>query len=167
MERAAVSEDAMFRTVTAAVVAALVTVTPALAADRAAANDAAATATADARPVYFDSSLPPVKFGAETRGAVLPGLYVSLAGLNALDAYTTSKGLELGAAEANPLMRGVANNRAMLWAVKGGVTAGSVILAERMWRKNNKVGAIAVMAVSNGMMAVVAARNASVIRTLR
>jgi hypothetical protein len=36
-----------------------------------------------------------------------------------------------------------------------------------MWRKNNKVGAIAVMAVSNGMMAVVAARNASVIKTLR
>jgi hypothetical protein len=168
MVRAAVSEDAMFRTVTAAVVAALVTVTPAFAADRAAANDAATTtAHADAPTVYFDSSLPPVKFGAETRGAVLPGLYVSLAGLNALDAYTTSKGLELGAAEGNPLMRGVVSNRAMLWAVKGGVTAGSVILAERMWRKNNKVGAIAVMAVSNGMMAVVAARNASVIKTLR
>jgi hypothetical protein len=169
MTRAAVSEDAMFRTVTAAVVAALVTVTPAFAADRPAANDAAgATANADAAAtVYFDSSLPAVKFGAETRGAVLPSLYVSLAGLNALDAYTTSKGLALGAAEGNPLMRGVASSPAMLWAVKGGVTAGSVFLAERMWRKNNKVGAIAVMAVSNGMMAVVAARNASVIRTLR
>ena len=158
----------MFRTVTAAVVAALVTVTPAFAADRPAADTAATTANADAAAtVYFDSSLPAVKFGAETRGAVLPSLYVSLAGLNALDAYTTSKGLALGAAEGNPLMRGVASSPAMLWAVKGGVTAGSVFLAERMWRKNNKVGAIAVMAVSNGMMAVVAARNASVIRTLR
>ena len=111
-----------------------------------------------------DWSMAPVKFGPPTRGSVLPALYVSLAGLNAFDAYTTSKGVSLGAEEANPVLKGVANRPAVLWAVKGGVTAGSVFIAERLWRKKNKVGAVAVLLVSNGMMAVVAARNVSVIR---
>jgi hypothetical protein len=102
-----------------------------------------------------------------SRGALLPSLYVSLAGLNAFDAYSTMKGIGRGASEANPLMSGVAGNAAALWAVKGGVTAGSIVLAERLWRQNRKAAAIAVMVASNGVMATVAARNASVLRQTR
>lgn len=160
----------MFRTTAALVLMLLALVVPVQAGDRdnnAGADDAATGATGAATVTMagdVDWSLEPVTFGAPSRGAVLPSLYVSLAALNAFDAYTTSKGLALGAGEANPMMRAVAGRPAVLWAVKGGVTAGSVFIAERLWKKNNKVGAIAVMLATNGMMATVAARNSSVIR---
>jgi hypothetical protein len=64
------------------------------------------------------------------------------------------------------MMRGVAGNSAKLWAVKAASTAGSIWLAERMW-KTNRVGAIVMMVVSNGLSASVAARNASVLKALR
>jgi hypothetical protein len=142
---------------------------PAAAAERpapAAREHAAENRTApEAPPVLaadVDWSAPPVSI-RPTRGAVLPSLYVSLAGLNAYDAYATTAGLARGAAEANPLLRGVAGSPAALWAVKGGVTASSIVVAERLWRRNRKAAAIAVMAVSNGIMAAVAARNARVL----
>lgn len=160
----------MFRTTTAAfVLMVLASVVPVQAADRdkVGVDDVTTVASGSAAVAIasdIDWSLEPVKFGAQSRGAVLPSLYASLAALNAFDAYTTSKGLALGAGEANPMMRAVAGRPAVLWAVKGGVTAGSVFIAERLWKKNNKVGAIAVMLATNGMMATVAARNSSVIR---
>jgi hypothetical protein len=97
------------------------------------------------------------------RGALLPMLYVSLAGLNAFDAYSTQKGLAHGAVEANPMMSGVVGNKAALWAVKGGVTAASIYLSERMWKQGHKAQAVAMMVLSNGVMAAVAAHNAQVI----
>jgi hypothetical protein len=87
-----------------------------------------------------------------------------LAGLNAVDAYTTMKGLSRGATEANPLMKTLTQHPAAFLAVKGGVTAGSILVAERLWRKGRRAQAVAVMVVSNGVMAAVAARNVSVLR---
>jgi hypothetical protein len=173
MTRTVCGEDATFRTAAAFGFALVVAVVPANAADRdnrAAVEETTATAAASTTtPLAAESdwSLRPVRLGKASRGGLLPSLYVSLAGLNAFDAYTTSKGLSMGAVEANPMMRTVAGNPAVLWAVKGGVTAGSVFLAERMWKTNNKAGAIAVMLATNSVMATVAARNASVIRQLR
>jgi uncharacterized protein DUF5658 len=114
-----------------------------------------------------DWSLAPVQLGGPKRGAVLPLLYGTLAGLNAFDAHSTTRGVAGGATEANPLMRAVVGNPAAIWAVKGGVTIASIAVAERLWRQHHRGSAIAVMVISNGMMAVVAARNASVIRQLR
>jgi hypothetical protein len=164
----------MFRKTAATVIFTVLACAPAaLAADRdtatveetGAATTVAALGTAMAGDVDF--SLPPVKFGSASRGALLPSLYASLAVLNAYDAYSTTRGLSLGAVEGNAMMRNVAGRPAVLWAVKGGVTAGSVFIAERLWKNNNKVGAVAVMLATNGMMATVAARNSSVIRSLR
>jgi hypothetical protein len=162
----------MFRTVAATLTLTFATaIAPAYAADRDGAvslNDSVtAVVAADATPVGTDASLPAIHFGQATRGGLLPTLYVSLAALNALDAYTTSKGLSQGASESNPMMRAVVGNQATLWAVKGGATAGSIFLAERLWRNNRKAQAIAVMVATNGMMAAVSARNASVIRQQR
>jgi hypothetical protein len=99
-----------------------------------------------------------------SRGTLLPSLYVSLAALNALDAYTTSRGVQGSVGrESNVMMQGVAGHSAALWAVKGGVTAASIVTAERMWRNHNKVGAIAMMIVSNGVMAAVTANNTRVL----
>lgn len=63
-------------------------------------------------------------------------------------------------------MQGVAGNKAAFWAVKAGTTAASIWLAERMW-KRNRVGAIVTMVAVNGMMASVAAPNASVLKAVR
>ncbi|SRR5712691_7102493 len=111
-----------------------------------------------------DWSLPPVQFGPSPskRPSALPALYVSLAALQAFDAYSTRQGLGRGAQEANPLMRGVAGNPAALWALKAATAAVPMILAERMWRRD-RVGAIVVMALANGVVAAVAANNARVL----
>jgi hypothetical protein len=89
---------------------------------------------------------------------------LSLATLNAYDAYSTTSALGKGAVEANPLMRGVAGTPAALWAVKGGVTAMSIYAAERLWRDNHRVAAIALMAITNGVMAAVVTQNSRVLR---
>jgi uncharacterized protein DUF5658 len=158
----------MFRTA-AALTLTLATLTPAYAADRdgePGINDVIKAVASDTAG-ETDSTLPPVTFGHQSRGGLLPGLYVSLAALNGFDAYTTSKGLSLGAAESNPMMRALAGNQATLWAVKGGVTAGSIFIAERLWQKHHKGRAIAVMLATNGLMAAVSVRNASILRQQR
>jgi len=113
-----------------------------------------------------DWSLPPVEISAGPRPSVLPMLYVSFAALQGFDAYSTTAALARGAQEANPTMRGVAGNSAAVWAVKAASTAASIWFAERLW-KTNRVGAVVTMVVVNGMMASVAARNASVLKALR
>jgi len=51
--------------------------------------------------------------------------------------------------------------------MKAGVTSGSIVLAERLWRSRRRAQAIAVMAAANGMMAAIATRNLSVLRAMR
>ena len=101
------------------------------------------------------------------RGGVLPSLYVTLAGLHAYDGYSTVSGVHRGAAETNPVVKSVAGNPMAMIAVKGGVIAASIFMAERLWKQNRRSAAIATMIVTNGLMAAVAARNASVLRTQR
>ncbi len=105
--------------------------------------------------------------GTTKRGSFLPALYVSLAGLNAFDAYATSKGVALGATESNGLMRGAAGSPVAMWTIKGGVTAGSILMSERLWRSGRKVEALATMVAANALMAVVGARNGAVLASQR
>ena len=115
-----------------------------------------------------DWSAPAVHFGAaDGRGTALSALYVSFAALQIVDGYTTMTGTTRGAQEANPLMAGAAGNRAALWAVKGGATLATIYVAERLWKNHQRGQAIAVMLLSNGVMAAVAAHNSSVLRTGR
>ena len=109
----------------------------------------------------------PVRWVPAARGPVLPSLYVSLIGLEAYDGYSTTRGLKHGALESNTFMRGLAAKPAALWAVKGGATFVSIYMAERLWRKNRRGQAIALMVVTNGLMAAVAGNNASVLRAQR
>jgi len=106
----------------------------------------------------------PVRWVPATRGPVLPSLYASLIVLEAYDGYSTNKGLKNGAIESNSFMRRLAAEPAALWAVKGGATFVSIYVAERLWRKNQRGQAIAVMLATNGLMAAVAMNNASVLR---
>jgi hypothetical protein len=90
-----------------------------------------------------------------------------LAGLNAYDGWSTVKAVRLGAIESNPAVAGIASNAPAMWAVKTGATMASIYAAERLWRRNRKKEAIITMVAVNGVMAMVAARNASVLRGMK
>ncbi len=96
----------------------------------------------------------------------LTALSVAAAALQGLDTYTTMSALKLGAVEANPMMRGAVRNPGVFIAVKASMTAATIFAAQKMW-PTNKVAAIAVLAVSNGVMATVVAHNMSVLRQLK
>jgi hypothetical protein len=85
-------------------------------------------------------------------------LYISFAALQGLDAFTTVRGMNRGTVEANPLVGEMAGNPAALVAMKAGVTGATVLLTERLW-KRNRVAAVAMMAALNGMYAAVVAHN--------
>ena len=155
----------MLRTAAAALLVLLASVAPSVAGERdaeASGNAAPATATsAVARDAAW--SLPPIGLD-HPRGAGLSGLYVSLAALNAVDGITTAKGLHSGTAtEANVMLGSVARNSAALWALKAGSTAVTIVLAERLRRDGHRGQAIAVMILSNSLMATVVANNAHVL----
>jgi hypothetical protein len=107
-----------------------------------------------------------VDAAAGRRPAALPMLYSGFIALQAFDAYSTRRGLAAGAQEGNALMRGMAGHTATFLAVKAGTTAATIWATERMWKKN-RVGAIVTMVAVNSVMASVAARNASVLKTIR
>jgi uncharacterized protein DUF5658 len=105
--------------------------------------------------------------GAAARGPALPGLYGSLISLQVYDGYSTSRGLQQGAAESNGLMASLATHPAQLWALKGATALTSIYMAEQLWRQHRRGAAIALMVASNAIMAGVAANNAAVLRRLK
>jgi uncharacterized protein DUF5658 len=126
---------------------------------------AAATSLAQ-RPDLASINLA-VPFRAPNRPFALPALYAGSAFLQGYDAYSTLAAIRSGATEANPLMKGITKSPVAFVALKAGLTTASIMSAERLWKDNHRVAAIAMMAASNGMMAMVAAHNASVLRRVR
>jgi hypothetical protein len=140
--------------------------------DDAAPAPAAAVEMAAAAPkqVFITASL--VREGVPNlasakRPPMLSKMYATWLGLQAYDAYSTLAGVSGGATEANPFVNGLTRNRAMFFAAKASMTAVTIGVAEQMWRDHHPGRAIALMVVSNGVMAVVAARNAAVLHELR
>ena len=102
---------------------------------------------------------------ATTRPALLPALYASLGAMQAWDIYSTKAALQAGAREANPTMAPVAGNTGAMLAMKAATTAGTILFAERMWKKN-KVGAIVMLVAVNGATAAVSMHNMRNAKTL-
>ncbi len=94
----------------------------------------------------------------QRRPAVITGMYVSLAGLNALDLYSTSRALANGAREANPIVAAGNGNIGASLVIKTAATGASIYFVEKLWRKT-RAGAIATALVVNGATAAVVARN--------
>ena len=114
--------------------------------------------------------VPPFVIGVVPPGPrppILPVLYASFIGLEGIDGYSTSRGLERGAVESNPFVRWAVDNPATLWTIKGAAAAGSIYAAERLWKRHQRVRAVTVMVVSNAVMAAVAAKNFSAIHASR
>lgn len=101
------------------------------------------------------------------RPLALPALYAGSALLQGYDAYSTLNALNHGAAEANPLMKGITKSPMAFIGLKAGMTTMSIMAAERMWKNNNRLGAVLTMVASNSVMAMVAAHNASVLSKVR
>jgi hypothetical protein len=101
-----------------------------------------------------------------TRPSALPGMYVTLAGLQAYDGYATLRGVRGGSAtETNPLVGGLAKQPAAFWTVKALSTVTTIYFAEQLWRQHKRGQAIVTMVVANAVMGAVAARNTSVLRS--
>jgi hypothetical protein len=101
------------------------------------------------------------------RPMLLPALYGMSAALQGYDAYSTLSALKHGGVEANPVMKGITGNPVAFIGLKAGVTAMSIVAAERMWKNHNRVGAIVTMVVTNGLMSAVAANNAKVLSRVK
>jgi hypothetical protein len=131
---------------------------------------------ADLGPAQNGASIPPLATAAVTSATVLPPaapasgrpaplvpLYISLASLQVLDIDSTMKGLNRGAVEANPLMRGVVGSPPAVIAIKAAVTGVLITSSEKLWKKN-RVAAVLLMVGMNGFYAAVVAHNYSVAR---
>ena len=95
---------------------------------------------------------------AQPESKALNLLHISFVTLEAVDVYTTVRGVNAGAVEANPLMRSTASNPVGLTAMKAGVAASSILLTRRMAR-DHRVAAIVLAAAVNSAYAAVAVHN--------
>jgi hypothetical protein len=108
---------------------------------------AADTAATEAQP--FDVRPP-------ERPAPLVGLYVSLAGLQALDITSTRRAIRAGAAEANPIVAPFAGSALALTVLKAGVTGATIFASERLWKKNRKAALLTMIGLNAAYGAIVA-----------
>jgi hypothetical protein len=88
----------------------------------------------------------------------LAPLYVSFAVLQALDVHSTTRAVNQGGVEANPLLRGVAQQPAALIAVKAGGAASTIWLSQKLARRS-RTGAFVLMTAVNSAYAMVVAHN--------
>ena len=95
--------------------------------------------------------------------ALLSTLYASTAVMQALDAHSTFRALDNGAVEANPLMTGLARNRAAFVAVKA-LVATTTILATRQMARRSKLGAVVTIIALNSAYAMIVRHNYNIAR---
>ena len=96
------------------------------------------------------------------RGVLVP-LYVSFAALQALDVHSTLRAVDAGGVEQNPFLKGLVNQPAALIALKGGVAASTILIADRL-QHHNRIGAIVAMTALNSVYATVVAHNYRTVR---
>jgi hypothetical protein len=111
-----------------------------------------------------NQSAPSAKPQAPKRPAALVPMYISFAGLQALDIHSTHRALKNPSArEANPVARAVVGNQAAFTAAKLGATAGFVLASEKMWKKH-PLAAVLFNIAGNSALAAVVAHNYRVAR---
>jgi hypothetical protein len=106
-------------------------------------------------------------FNKPERPWPLPALYGSSSFLEGYDAYLTLAALKRGASEVNPILKPISGDPVVFIAVKAGLTAASFVGAERLWKDNHRVSAVALMVASNAMMVIVTAHNNAVLQRIK
>ena len=97
----------------------------------------------------------------------LPMLYGSSTFFHSYDTYVTLSAVNAGATELNPVLKPFTNHPVAFIAVKAGLTAASIAVAEQMWKDNHRARAVVLMLLGNAMMVGVTAHNAAVLRRVR
>ena len=97
------------------------------------------------------------------RPAALMPLYLSFAALQGMDIHSTTRALNRGAVEANPVMKEVVGNQGAFIAVKAAGTVGILYAVEKL-RKKNRTAAIVTMVALNAGMAYVVQHNYRVVK---
>jgi hypothetical protein len=93
---------------------------------------------------------------SQERPRALMGLYLSFATLQALDAHSTLRAVNSGRPEANPVLAPFTDRPGMMLAMKATTTVTTVLLTEKLWRRNRTAAVILMVAVNAGYAAVVA-----------
>ncbi len=109
--------------------------------------------------------MPAALRSAQRPAALLP-LYVSFGAVQFADVVSTRTSLQAGGVETNPAVGVLASNSGAMLGFKMATTVGTLCAAEKLWKKN-RVGAVVLMAVLNGVTATVAAHNMRVARASR
>ena len=104
---------------------------------------------------------------AARRSPMLLAMYGSAGLLQAYDGFSTLKAVAAHHVELNPMMAPVVNHPGLVIAAKAAMTIAMISAAEKMWHTNHHKQAIAMLLVSNGLMAAVGAHNAMVLRGQR
>ena len=115
-------------------------------------------AVASFRVISPRSSSGVLEGSRDQRPRILVPLYASLLALEAFDAALTIRGLQNGAAEANPAMSGVVGSPAAFVALKMGAATASIVAVERL-RKRHPKAAAALIVLMDPVMATVVANN--------
>ncbi|HUQ11895.1 MAG TPA: DUF5658 family protein [Steroidobacteraceae bacterium] len=92
------------------------------------------------------------------RPAALVPLYLTFAGLQAVDVHSTMSALGNGARESNPVMRSALGSPTQMFLLKSGTAAGVMLLSEKLWR-HNRAAAVITMVMLNSAYATIAAHN--------
>ena len=135
--------------------------------ERATLGDGAVAPVAEATPLVAPAPSSPntaeVGRARERRPDALVPLYVSFSALQVLDIHSTTRAIDRGAVEVNPVLRGVVGNQAGLVALKAAGTAGLIYASEKMW-KRNRTASIIFMVAANSAMAWVVQNNYRAVR---
>lgn len=92
----------------------------------------------------------------QERPGALTGLYVSFATLQALDAHSTLSAVGGGRSEANPIVAPFADRPGLMVGMKAAAAVTTIVLAEKLWRRNRVAAVILMVAANAGYAAVVA-----------
>jgi hypothetical protein len=154
----------------AAALLSLMTATPVFAADAADSvtepatlnvSTAVSAAPAQSAPAFATST-----YSSQRPSALMP-LYGMSFALQGYDAWSTLSALKAGGREANPMMQSAVGSPVAFTAVKVGTAAATFLASERLWKTHHRAAAVAVMAVSNIGMSMVAVNNARVLSSIK
>lgn len=101
------------------------------------------------------------------RSPLLLAMYGAAGLLQAYDGYSTITGVAAGHVEVNPLMAPLVKHPGLVIAAEAVMTLATIAAAETLWRSHHRGQAIAMLIVSNGLMAAVGAHNAALLRGQR
>jgi hypothetical protein len=90
------------------------------------------------------------------RPRALVPLYITFAGLQALDVHSTIQAVNGGARESNPVVRGALDGPAQMILMKTATAAGVVVLTERLWRRNRTAAVITMIALNSAYLTIAA-----------